>query len=185
MKISALPKGEWRRRVSGHNTDPSTTDAKGGNMSRWRFGTLQVIALVAMMQLASSPRAGGASYKEMREYLGDLRNGSQDHWFATLDLLAKSFSDVCGDTFCEGDYSDLSPLSTYCVVSSLGVVASCVWLFAGSHANVSATSGTLGLKRKVFTCKLPLARATTALALVDALAASGNDDLTQRVLPGA
>lgn len=153
-------------------------------MSRWRFGTLQVIALVAMMQFASSPRAGGAPYKEMREYLGDLRNGSQDRWFATLDLLAKSFNDVCGDTFCEGDYSDLSALSTCCVVTSGGIVARCVSLFAGSHSNVSSRNGLLGLKRKVFTCWLPLAHGTTAMALVDALTASGNDDLIQRVLPG-
>jgi len=147
--------------------------------------SLQVWSLVAAAwMLPCVAYADSAPFKEMREYLGDLRNGSQDRWFATLGQLAKSFDDVCGDTFCEGDYSDLSALSTYCAVSSGGIVAQCVWLFAGSYSNVSTKTGALGLKRKIFTCNLPLARGTTALALVDALAVSGNDDPIQRPLPG-
>jgi hypothetical protein len=140
--------------------------------------------VVAAWMLPFMAYADGAPFKEMREYLGDLRNGSQDRWFATLSQLAKSFNDVCGDTFCEGDYSNLSALSTYCVVSSGGIITQCVWVFAGSYSSVSTKTGALGLKRKIFTCKLPLARGTTALALVDVLAVPGNDDPIQHPLPG-
>ncbi len=153
-------------------------------MVHWLRGSLQALTLVAAWLLPCVVYADGAPYKEMREYLGDLRDGSQDRWFATLGQLAKSFDDVCGDTFCEGDYSDLSALSIYCSVSSGGNVTRCVWLFAGSYASVSTKTGALGLKRKIFTCRLPLARGTTALALVDALAVTGNDDPIQRSLPG-
>lgn len=111
-------------------------------------------------------------------HLGNLRNGSQDRWFVTLGQLAKSFEDVCGDTFCEGDY-DLSALSIFCSVSSGGIVTQCAWVFIGSYSNISTKTGALGLKRKMFSCRLPLARGTTVLAV------TGNDDPIQSPLPGA
>ena len=48
--------------------------------------------------------------------------------------LENAFADVCGDTFCGGDYNPIRPLTLTCSVKlSDGTLGSCLWTFAGAY----------------------------------------------------
>jgi hypothetical protein len=103
--------------------------------------------------------------------------------FAAADALRAGFDDVCGDTFCEGDYSDLASLHFTCSAdASTGAIGSCLWDFAGSYFTIGARTGTVTAHAKSFRCPIPVKGTVTDLAKV--LAAPGTVDAIHRALPG-
>ncbi len=85
----------------------------------------------------TTPDAGSESDDSTAtQYIGirDFNNSQFDStWIDVQNQLAGEFADVCGDSFCEGDFSNLTPLSMNCAVSTIrGEVHDCVWAFAGS-----------------------------------------------------
>jgi len=92
----------------------------------------------------------------------------QNRWFQLLEGLRQNFDDICGDTFCEGDFSNLQSMSFRCSVSTrTGELKTCLWLFAGSYETVTASSGNIRPVTKFFSC--PIAVTGTPHALLDAL----------------
>ncbi|MGN6482757.1 hypothetical protein [Luteibacter sp.] len=84
-----------------------------------------------------------------------------DRFFEAEARLNAGFDKVCGDTFCEGDYSNLRPMQLRCSVDSTkGTLKQCLWTFAGSHASVNAKTGAVQVTAKTFKCKLLLAKDT-------------------------
>jgi hypothetical protein len=84
-----------------------------------------------------------------------------DRFFEAEARLNAGFDKVCGDTFCEGDYSNLRPMQLRCSVDSTkGTLKQCLWTFAGSHASVNPKSGAVQVTAKTFKCKLLLAKDT-------------------------
>lgn len=84
-----------------------------------------------------------------------------DRFFEAEARLTAGFDKVCGDTFCEGDYSNLRPMQLRCSVDSTkGTLKQCLWTFAGSHASVNAKTGAVQVTAKTFKCKLLLAKDT-------------------------
>src|SRR4051812_29011417 len=60
-------------------------------------------------------------------------DAERDAWSKMIAHIEDEFYGVCGDTFCGGDYSNLTSLGLTCAVSSkVGQVHECVWTFAGS-----------------------------------------------------
>jgi hypothetical protein len=102
---------------------------------------------------------------------------SEEQWTklaAVKTNLRKGFDDVCGDTFCEGDYSDIEPLSFRCSVDpATSKLGQCAWTFAGAYGNVARTTGNVTSKTKSWTCQLPITGTVdgmlTALAGADPL----------------
>ena len=93
-------------------------------------------------------------------------------WAAFGDLerrLEHDFDQICGDTFCEGDYSDYRPLRLRCSVTAAnGVMRRCLWLFAASELSADPATGRLRVDARVWRCPVALPR---GLALPELLAA--------------
>jgi hypothetical protein len=102
-------------------------------------------------------------------------------WEASLTALHQGFDNICGDTFCGSDFSDVQALDLGCsITKSSGNVKSCVWIFGGSVTNISKTGADVPTT-KTFSC--PIAMHGTMAQLVSALAAPGADAI-QTPLPG-
>lgn len=124
-------------------------------------------ALPAAAAADSRPQA--ASYVEMQEYLPTWQE--QDTWWDIRYALKREFNDVCGDTFCSGEYTNIESLNYRCSVnSSTGIIGECVWAFAASEEEVDPSSGKVVVKPRVWQCASPLAPSTSAQELVAALA---------------
>lgn len=94
-------------------------------------------------------QVGTTQYVQLVDFAGI----DQGAWFDTVGKLRSEFGALCGDTFCEGDYANLTPLSVSCSVSSkLGVVHDCAWTFAGSLAAVDPHTSGISVDAPTFAC---------------------------------
>ncbi len=99
--------------------------------------------------------------------------GNAEGWEAFRQLerrLDHDFDQICGDSFCEGDYSDYQPLRYRCSVHrATGVLRQCTWTFAASEIGVEPTTGRLLVDTKTWRCPTPLAAGTRLEAFYQAL----------------
>ncbi len=113
--------------------------------------------------------------------LGDFVTSDADieRWSEIRRGLDARFDEVCGDTFCEGDYSNLESLGFTCSVSSKqGRIRECVWTFAASAESVDGASGSIAASVPFYECRVrPTGRVR------ELLGAFGEDPL-RRELPG-
>ena len=84
--------------------------------------------------------------------------------------LNTGFDAICGDTFCEGEYSNLRPLQLNCSVDSTkGTIKQCLWMFSGGSASVNPKSGAVQTSAKLYKCKLLLAKDTPVEAFYEVM----------------
>lgn len=144
---------------------------------RWR----SCLIGVALSMLALVWPAVAAPHVDLVDY---PRTSAQ--WDAFQDLrwrLVKDFDDTCGDTWCEGEYSDIQPLRIRCSVeASAGTVSHCRWAFAASDLGVDSSTGQIDARQPVWLCVLPIPPQTSVATFLEAL--SGPRPLSRR-LPGA
>jgi hypothetical protein len=118
---------------------------------------------------AANPTSLGEAYVDIQDYLPTWQQ--QDGWLDTTYWLQKNFNDVCGDTFCEGDYGNLQAMSYRCSVDTgNGVIGQCVWIFAGSQESIDSANGKIIAEPRTWQCVTPLAAGTRAEELAEALA---------------
>jgi hypothetical protein len=149
---------------------------------------LRAVATAALMLMlgqaaaapVASPASTGHSYVDLREHLSsDVESNA---WYEAVYKLNRNFDDICGDTFCEGDYSNIQALRFACSVDSVnGEVAQCVWGFAASEENVDSQTGRVLVNLPSWRCVAPLAPHTTVSQLISALA---GDEPLYAALPG-
>jgi hypothetical protein len=133
--------------------------------------------------VASTEEALATTYLDMQDFASSSQT-EQDRYFAMTRALKAGFDDVCGDTFCEGDYSNLESLGFRCAVTSkTGKIKSCLWTFAGSYELVDAKTGKINVSARTFTCAIPAVGTTKSL--LDALAGDGPTPAIRRTLPGS
>jgi hypothetical protein len=107
-----------------------------------------------------------------------------DAWYDLIAELKGDFDAVCGDTFCEGDYSNLESLRLRCSVEeSAGTVGSCVWVFGASNEEIEPATGSVTVQGEIFACQMPVAPDTGIRDLVAALLAPGVQPI-RAILPG-
>ena len=107
----------------------------------------------------------------------------QDAWLAIKRDLVKQFDDVCGDTFCGGDYSNLTSMHLACGVSSVkGSIRDCVWTFTGSSHIVAGKIGTVQNSIASFQCHFK--PSGTARGLLSTLGPAGKEPTLRRIVPG-
>ncbi|MDB4939025.1 MAG: hypothetical protein JWP87_5997 [Labilithrix sp.] len=53
-------------------------------------------------------------YSELGEYSWNVGETEGVAWSNIQRKLASGFDDACGDSFCEGDYADITPLRLAC-----------------------------------------------------------------------
>lgn len=110
----------------------------------------------------------------------------QANWDRFHDLrrrLARGFDDVCADTFCEGEFSDIEAFRLRCAVErATGTVSECRWAFAASEVEVDEDTGRIVARQPTWLCRLPIPAGTSIETLFSALA--GPNAIFAR-LPGA
>lgn len=108
-----------------------------------------------------------------------------DAWFELVRALRNDFDDVCGDTFCEGDFSNYESLRFRCSVDeSTGVMGRCVWVFGASNEEIAPTTGAVSVQGEIFACDMPIAPDTRIADFVTALSDSGVEAI-RAPLPGS
>jgi hypothetical protein len=137
------------------------------NIRSWLVVSGLGLSLSAPAVVAQTPAR--APFVDAGSYLS-----SRPQYPAWLDLrsnLKHNFDDICGDTFCEGDYSNIESLRFQCSVNSrTGVVGQCVWTFAGSNEEVTPATGVITVQTQTWSCVSPIASGTTIQSLLTALA---------------
>ncbi|WP_437288743.1 hypothetical protein [Sorangium sp. So ce406] len=133
---------------------------------------------------AAAP-VGSASARSFVD-AGSYFTGSDaiDAWYGLLRALDDDFDAVCGDTFCEGDYSNYEPLRFRCSVEEhTGTIGRCVWVFAASSEEILPSTGAVEVDARTFVCEMPIAPGTAVVDLVEALSAPA-DRAIDAALPG-
>ena len=103
-------------------------------------------------------------------------------WYALSHELEDEFDDICGDTFCEGDYGNYQSLGIRCSVEQrTGTVGACVWTFAASMDEIVATTGAVKIETQTWRCKLPVVRDTPVAEFVRALNTSSEGPLRAKL----
>lgn len=142
-----------------------------------------ISGLMAAFPLTShaSPATGAARYVDVYEYLqGDAQF---EAWYRVTSGLQRDFDEVCGDTFCEGDYSNIQPLRFRCSVDRVnGRIGQCLWVLAGSHEEIDPATGSIVVTAKVWRCLSPIGRLTK---LEELLAALDRPSPIRVALPGS
>jgi len=91
-------------------------------------------------------------------------------WYRVTSGLRRDFDEVCGDTFCEGDYSNIQSLRYRCSVDAVsGSIGQCVWVLAGSIEDIDASTGRVVVTGKIWRCRSPIGRLATLDELIRAL----------------
>ncbi|HEY0333875.1 MAG TPA: hypothetical protein VGC74_09225 [Stenotrophomonas sp.] len=118
---------------------------------------------------ASAQAPAKARYVDAADY-----PAAGEGWEASHDLerrLARDFDQICGDTFCEGDYSDYQPLRLRCSVNAAtGMMKRCLWTFAASELSVEPATGHLRTDTRAWACPIGLSRGLTRQEMIVALA---------------
>ncbi len=139
---------------------------KGKTCSKWSVA-LAVAALLL---------AGGASAQDRYVDAVDYPTPSAG-WEVFHDLedrLEADFDQLCGDTYCEGEYSDYRPLRYRCSVRQRdGVIGQCVWTFGASEASIDPVSGQVQVDAQLWQCNTPLKKGTRLTVFYAALAGQG------------
>lgn len=75
------------------------------------------------------------AYRDLGDWLWETANGSS--WTEITRTLGRDFDQICGDTFCEGQYPDISALRFVCSMKTEDQhVSHCGWSFAEAEASV-------------------------------------------------
>lgn len=134
--------------------------------------SLVLLALAAnVTQARPAPAvhsAKDARYVDMSAYL--TSDADINAWYNAVIHLKQNFDDICGDTFCEGEYSNIESLDYRCSVEqNTGIIGRCVWVFAASNEDISASDGRILVDSQNWKCRSPLAGDTHAADLIKAL----------------
>lgn len=143
--------------------------------SRFRFLHSLTISAALAAASASMPALAqsepGANYVEAVSYLDT--DAEYEAWFDIQHGLRRNFDDICGDTFCEGDYSNIQSLGYNCSVDETsGRIGMCVWVFAGSIEEIDPVTGKISARQAFWRCKTQLAPGTTMDSFLAALQGS-------------
>lgn len=140
------------------------------------------IMMGLLLSLASLPALAADRYVDARLYPDAASGWARFH--SVERALVAGFDDVCGDTFCEGEYYNLQAMRLRCAVQrATGQVAGCMWTFAGSNSSV-LDDGHIDVDLRSYACALPLAAGTPLESLLQALEAVPPRDAIDVPLPG-
>lgn len=127
-----------------------------------------MLAAAGPLQVQAAPAEAGP-YVDASAYVQG--EAQIEAWYAMLQALRRDFSQICGDTFCEGEYSNIEPLRFRCSVhSESGRIGACLWVFAASEEEIDPATGEIQVRPKFWRCRAPLAPHTTIEELLSAVA---------------
>ncbi|WP_224248014.1 hypothetical protein [Hyalangium gracile] len=147
------------------------------NIRSWLVSVVGILSVLAFVPAQASDESAGADtasttvreYVDVSAYL--TSDADIEAWYQLVFGLRQNFDDICGDTFCEGDFSNIQSLRFRCSVDRLtGTIGQCVWVFAASNEEVDPATGKVVVDTQTWRCKSPLARGTHISEFLAALA---------------
>lgn len=136
-----------------------------------------VLGLTALVQPPAHSRELGAApggaphFVDARSYFTEPDDIAR--WYDLTFRLRDEFDAICGDTFCEGDYTNYESLGFDCSVEQrTGRLGQCVWVFAASSDEVLPESGEITVYSEAWRCVMPLAAGTPAGDFLSAMSAA-------------
>ena len=132
------------------------------------FAALAASALLPQAAPAAAASVHESDYVEMSAYL--QADADFEAWYALRHNLKRNFDDICGDTFCEGDYSNIESLRYTCSVHRVtGRIGMCGWTFAASDEAIEPVHGRIVARTPGWFCRSPLVAGTTVESLLQSL----------------
>lgn len=111
------------------------------------------------------------------------KEANWDRFYDLEDHLIREFHDLCGDTYCEGKYSNHIALQFRCSVhAASGTVQACTLVVGAGNLEVEPGSGRVVPDGRTWACAAPLGANTPVETLHLALA---RRDALRRPLPGS
>jgi hypothetical protein len=152
-----------------------------------RIGTLFLSTFAATSVVGCAAGEGDDELDEDQEvgttyvHISEFEGIDQGAWYTLAHRMNDEFDDICGDTFCEGEYSNITPLTLNCGVSSIrGSIRDCAWTFAASQTGVDAFTARIGVDAPRYECHFK--PKMNARAFLDTLINA--DTAIDAVLPG-
>lgn len=134
----------------------------------------RALAALCCLAMPLLPATGAAqeanAYVDVSAYA--LDDARYESWLHLRNALRRDFDEICGDTFCEGDFSNIQSLRFNCSVQrGTGRIGMCAWVFAASNEEIDPQTGRIRISQRGFwRCRVPLASGTTIERFVDTLA---------------
>lgn len=162
------------RMIKPSQWTPRRQSARSGAGVAARGRVVAVLALAALLVgiLLAVPvaRAQDAPrYGEVWSY--SLTDSQYEGWLNLVVGLRRDFDQICGDTFCEGDFSNIQSLRYQCSVElATGMIGMCAWTFAASNEAIDPATGRIQIvQRRFWRCRSPLAPRTSIGEFIQAL----------------
>ena len=126
-------------------------------------------AALAIAAPAAVAQESGTGYADVSAY--PLSDARYEAWIGLRIALKDDFDAICGDTFCEGEFSNIESLRFRCSVDQAsGRIGMCAWMFAASNEEIDPATGRIRVSQRGFwRCRAPLVRGTTIEQFIDAL----------------
>ncbi|PFH12011.1 hypothetical protein BCF11_4484 [Collimonas sp. PA-H2] len=138
------------------------------NALRDSFFPAALPVIVFALSLGASPAMATSEYVDAVNYPGPEQGWDAFHGLE--QRLVRDFDDVCGDTFCEGEFSNLQALRYRCSVRQAdSLIGECIWTFAGSNAEIDDATGKVTIDARTWACRTPLAPQTPIATFYSAL----------------
>ncbi|NID17389.1 hypothetical protein [Luteibacter yeojuensis] len=139
---------------------------------------LLVLTVAGFAGTAGAAEAAAERYVDVIDW--PAMGAGMDRFMGAEAKLVAGFDSVCGDTFCEGEFSNLRPMDLRCSVDSTkSTLKQCVWTFAGSSSGVNKKTGAVTTSARLFKCKLMLAKNTPVDAFYEVM--DGGDPLNAKL----
>lgn len=121
-----------------------------------------IVAILGLAMACGSQVAHASSTGQYVEAGAVLRTDAEvEAWYGITSQLRRQFDEICGDTFCEGDYSNLQPLRFQCSIDARSRhVGACTWSFAGSQESIDPATGGITSQPGFWQCHMALAPQT-------------------------
>ncbi|WP_421569328.1 hypothetical protein [Stenotrophomonas sp. PD6] len=143
--------------------------------------SLRLLPLLLATAFTPAPAVAASTHVDLVDFPTVQANWDRFHDLARR--LAVGFDNVCADTFCEGEFSDIEAFRLRCAVErATGSVSECRWAFAASEVEVDEQTGRIVARQPTWLCRLPIPAGTSVETLFNALA--GPNAIFAR-LPGA
>lgn len=130
---------------------------------------LAAVAFALLPFATQAQTAPAGNYIDVSGYA--LSDAQYEGWIGLRSNLKQNFDEICGDTFCEGEFSNIESLRFNCSVDqATGRIGMCAWVFAASNEEIDPATGRISISQRGFwRCRTPLIAGTRIGQLIAAL----------------
>lgn len=110
-------------------------------------------SILAVLCLLMTGMASASEWKDLGDVLSQRDPKVFREYRKDIRGLSRQFYFVCPDTFCEGDYGNLTPMSFTCALQvPEDRVKNCSWAFTGTFSEVDPGNGEIATETATYQC---------------------------------